>query len=172
MHLVNDTAKKLTALTMTIGLILIDLLVKHQIASSLTVTGTRPLIEGVLSLHYVENHGAAFSILSGHAWIFILTAVIFTVVALFFFFKYPYQADLTRVGILLVAGAIGNLYDRVALGYVRDFFRFDFINFPVFNLADVYITMAACIIVFGILFGKHQKASHNEETRNKNNEGE
>lgn len=111
--------------------------------------------KGVFELTYVENRGAAFSMMQGQRTLFlVLTPVVLILIALYYS-KIPqgkrYFA-LRSVAVLLVAGAIGNYIDRLMLQYVIDFFYFSLIDFPVFNVADCYVSVAAVLLFLLILF--------------------
>ena len=115
------------------------------------------LIDKVLEFTYLENKGAAFSLLNNAQWFFILITAIFIVAAIWFFIKIPVDKSYRILRILLLfiaAGAAGNFIDRLTLGYVRDFIYVSIINFPVFNVADIYITVAVFILFVYIIFTK------------------
>ena len=113
------------------------------------------LIPGVFQLHYLENRGAAFGMLQGQRLFFVVIAILVLAAITYIYFKLPWQKHfhyLRAVGIFVAAGAVGNLIDRVSLGYVVDFFYFELINFPIFNVADIYVTCATFVLAFLILF--------------------
>lgn len=102
-----------------------------------------PVIEGVFELQYLENRGAAFGMLQNKQWFFL----IITVVLLFFITKLYIGLPRTKrviplriAMIFITAGAIGNMIDRIRLNYVVDFLYFKLIDFPIFNVADIYVT--------------------------------
>lgn len=111
------------------------------------------LWDGVFRLHYLENRGAAFGILQGQKiFLVLITAIVFLVIC-WIYIKLPFEKRFVParwLAIFIMAGAIGNFIDRMLLGYVIDFFYFEFINFPVFNVADIYVTCS--VIVFVVLF--------------------
>lgn len=113
------------------------------------------LIKDVFELHYLENRGAAFGILQGRQiFLGILTSV-FLFILYYVFRKMPDEKKYTPlyfIGMMVCAGAIGNMIDRVRQQYVVDFLYFKLINFPIFNLADCYVTIAAFLLFFLILF--------------------
>lgn len=113
------------------------------------------LIPGVFQLHYLENRGAAFGMLQGQRFFFVVIAILVLAAITYIYFKLPWQKHfhyLRAVGIFVAAGAVGNLIDRVSLGYVVDFFYFELINFPIFNVADIYVTCATFVLAFLIMF--------------------
>ena len=114
-----------------------------------------PVIEGVFELQYLENRGAAFGMLQNKQWFFL----IITVVLLFFITKLYIGLPRTKrviplriAMIFITAGAIGNMIDRIRLNYVVDFLYFKLIDFPIFNVADIYVTCATIILAILILF--------------------
>ena len=113
------------------------------------------VVDGVFELHYLENNGAAFGILQGQKFFFLFIASIIIGMILYVLFKMPYQKKYIKLHLTLVliaSGAIGNLIDRVRFNYVVDFLYFSLINFPVFNVADIYVTVAAFFLVVLLLF--------------------
>jgi len=132
------------------------------------------LINGLLSVEYVRNFGAAFSILSGAGILLILltgTIILIALIGYFTLFFFEGRKDNTVIGLktdssikitqsvfatvaiaLFIGGALGNFVDRVFLGYVRDFIKFDFINFPVFNIADIFLNIAMIMMFVYIIF--------------------
>lgn len=113
------------------------------------------LMDGVFELHYLENEGAAFGILQGQKFFFMFIAAVILCMIIYVLFKMPYQKIYIKLHITLVliaSGAIGNLIDRLRYDYVIDFLYFSLINFPVFNVADIYVTLAAFLLVVLLLF--------------------
>ena len=114
-----------------------------------------PIIEDVFELQYLENRGAAFGMLQNKQWFFL----VITIVLLFFIAKLYAKLPRTKrvfplriCMIFITAGAIGNMIDRVRLNYVIDFLYFKLIDFPIFNVADIYVTVATIFMAFLILF--------------------
>lgn len=137
------------------ALILADLLTKSLAVLNLRDKAPMVLIPGVLELRYLENRGAAFSMLTNHQGIFIVIAIAAIVLIVWVLHKIPvthHFAGLHICLILILAGAAGNLIDRLQLGYVRDFIYFSLINFPIFNVADIYVTTATVLLIVLILF--------------------
>lgn len=121
-----------------------------------------PFIPGVVSIFSTHNYGASWSILSGATWFFIVLGCVFVAAMIAFdiFYKKDFGANgWYRAGfVLLLSGILGNLIDRIAFGYVRDFIRLEFINFPIFNIADIALTCGCiCIIVFILFFAMRDK---------------
>jgi len=117
------------------------------------------LIPHVLHLTYVRNEGAAFGLFPGRQPVFIVTSfLVLFVIAAFWRRTRPAQWPVVIALGLVAAGAVGNLIDRVVLGYVTDFFEFGFIEFPVFNVADSCIVVGVAILMFWILFGPEESS--------------
>ena len=114
------------------------------------------LWQGVFHLQYTANRGGAWGILSGKQGILILITSIIIIGMLFFIRHLPKTkwGDFSKVAfILVISGAIGNLIDRVLLGYVRDFFYFILIEFPIFNFADIFVVVGMSMLIIAMLFG-------------------
>ena len=113
------------------------------------------IIKNVFQLRYLENRGAAFGMMQGQQTFFLITGVIAVGILAYIYFKLPWTkrfAPLRAVALLIASGAVGNMIDRVALGYVVDFFYFELIDFPIFNVADIYVTCATIVLALLILF--------------------
>ncbi len=153
--------KRVPGLIAAALLVVIDQLTKFFAARHLS-GGPCVLIPGVLELRYVENHGAAFGILPGKQWFFILLTVVMLIAFLVIYLRQneesrPLPLNLALIG--LIGGAAGNLIDRVYFHFVRDFIYFRLIDFPVFNVADICVTVSAVIfIIYVLFFGDDEKA--------------
>lgn len=113
------------------------------------------LIPGVFQLQYLENHGAAFGILQGQQWIFFLMTIVYLVAAVWIYLRIPKTKKyfpLHMIAVVLTAGALGNFIDRISQGYVVDFFCFSLIDFPIFNVADIYVVLSFIGLAICILF--------------------
>ncbi len=113
------------------------------------------LWKGVFRLQYLENRGAAFGIFQGQKAILAITTVIVFLFLCWLFFHLPLEqrfSPLRWLIIFLLAGAVGNFIDRMRLGYVVDFFYFELIHFPIFNVADIYVTCSVILLVLLFLF--------------------
>lgn len=116
-----------------------------------------PIIKNVLELYYLPNGntGAAFGILSGHRILFLAIAVIVVLVISYLVYNMPADPKYKTVEILLVfiaAGGVGNMIDRVIQNYVVDFIYISCINFPIFNVADMYVSVCTVILAIILLF--------------------
>ena len=113
------------------------------------------IIDGVLEFNYLENRGAAFGMLQNQKIFFVFVALIFLGVIAYVLIKVPYEKKYRRLHVLLIliaGGAIGNLIDRLRLDYVVDFIYIVLINFPIFNVADIYVTLSTILLVIHVLF--------------------
>ena len=113
------------------------------------------IIKDVLELSYLRNDGAAWGVLSGKQTFFIIITFVMLAAAIFVFIKMPitpHYRGLRVVLCTLAAGAVGNLIDRIHNCYVHDFIYFKIINFPVFNFADICVTLSMIGLVIMILF--------------------
>lgn len=141
------------------ALIAIDQWVKWWITSNLALGETQSIIPGVLSLNHIRNTGAAWSMLEGKMWFFTVVTIVAVVAIIYLMIKNRQTASrwfMTGLALIL-AGAIGNFIDRVRLGYVVDMFQTDFMNFPIFNVADISLVCGViCILIYIILDEKDQ----------------
>lgn len=128
--------------------LILDQGLKYYTVSHIALnTGVQPLIDGVVHLTHVHNYGAAFSILQNTRWLLVAMTAIFAIAVIYALCADLIQSPLGRWSALLVlAGALGNGIDRLFIGYVVDMIEVEFISFPVFNIADIFVT------VFGVLF--------------------
>lgn len=142
-------------LLMCAVLVSADIITKQLAVTNMSVGSTVPLIENVFHLTYVRNTGAAFSILSGQKiFLILLPIVIIAVILVYIAVKKPKNKLLLVSFSMIISGGIGNLIDRISLGYVIDFFDFRLINFPVFNVADIWVTLGGALFVILLLFSK------------------
>lgn len=114
-----------------------------------------PLINNVLEFRYLENHGAAFGILQGQRVFFLIMSIVVFLVIGLILYRIPNEKKYLALNLILtfiLAGAIGNTIDRLVLGYVRDFIYFSLIDFPIFNVADIYITCSTILLIIVIIF--------------------
>lgn len=151
----NKLKKYIMDIILLIVLVIIDQYTKYLAVVNLKSQAAYNIINGVLELNYLENRGAAFGMLQNQKIFFIFVAVIFLAVIIFVLIKAPNDSKYNRLHILLVtisAGAVGNMIDRLRNNYVVDFIYFSIINFPIFNFADICVTIGTAILVIDILF--------------------
>lgn len=130
-----------------LALVALDQVVKFLVRTHIPLYGSLPFLPHVLELTYVENTGAAFSILSTHTWLLTLISAVATVALGAVLASKKVRHPLGAVSLSVVlAGAIGNLIDRIVFGRVTDMFHTLFMNFAVFNVADI------CVVCGGIVF--------------------
>ena len=119
----------------------------------------------ILGLRYVENTGAAFSSLSGKRWLLVAMVSIMLVAMLIFMIKYKYKHPFFMISsVMVMAGGIGNLIDRVRFGYVVDYLDVKLFNFAVFNFADVCVVLGAIFLLIFIFFMEPKIAAKYSET--------
>lgn len=107
----------------------------------------------ILSLTYIRNNGAAWSIMEGQMWFFIVITLVALTVLPYLLYKYRNESKWMTIGLsLVIGGTIGNFIDRIRLNYVVDMFQVEFFNFPIFNFADVSLVIGVCCIFIYILF--------------------
>lgn len=138
-----------------LALILADQFSKYIAVVRLKDQPAIVLIADVLELNYLENRGAAFGMLQNQKMFFIFVAIIILSVIVYVLYKTPDKKKYNMLHLLLIciaAGAIGNMIDRLRLDYVVDFISFVLINFPIFNVADIYVTVATLVLVLLLLF--------------------
>ncbi len=157
MNMKEKIKQSLILLVSTVALVVLDQIVKGWAVERLKGQAAIALWPGVFELSYVENRGAAFGMLQGQRWLFaVLTvAVILGLIFVYFRLLPERKFRLTRsccIGVM--AGAIGNLIDRIWLQYVVDMFYFKLIDFPVFNVADCYVVVGAFLFCFAAFIQK------------------
>lgn len=139
------------------ALILLDQYTKLWAVNTLKDQPAIPIIPNVLEFYYLPNGntGAAFGILAGQKTLFLIISAVVILVMFYFLFQMPYSKRYRWLNVLLVcitAGGAGNMIDRVRLNYVIDFIYISAINFPVFNVADCYVSVSTVLIVLLMLF--------------------
>lgn len=134
------------------GIVAADQFTKYLVVKFIPLYTQLPFIPKVLGLTYVQNDGAAFSSFRGMQWMFALIFLVLTVGILYEYFKKPMPfTNFERWCIAAIyAGGLGNMIDRVRMGYVVDMLETLFMDFPVFNVADCFIT-CGCILLMGHL---------------------
>ena len=135
------------------GIVVADQVTKYLTVANIPLYQDVPFLPGVLNLTYVQNTGAAFSSFEGQQWLFALIFLVFTGLIFWEYYKVPMGfLPFERWCIAAVyGGGLGNMIDRVRLGYVVDMIETSFMDFPVFNVADIFIT-CGCILMLLHLF--------------------
>lgn len=145
-------------------MVVVDQLVKYWAITMLAPMGSIMLVPGILRLTYVENRGAAFSILENQIWLFVVLALVILCAIVYVLYMGWIQTMTGKLALLIIAaGAIGNTIDRVIHHYVVDMIEVTFIHFPVFNIADMYVCVGVALFAIYYLF-IHKDA---EETEHK-----
>lgn len=137
-----------------IAMIAIDQIVKNWIESNIALRSVVAFIPGIIDITFVKNSGAAFGMLSSYSWILLVVRIFMSGVVSFVLIKYYKKMHpLFKLSLcLILAGAIGNLIDQIWFGYVRDMFEFHFVEFAVFNVADIWITFGGAFLFIYYLF--------------------
>lgn len=153
--------RSIIGLVLSVFLIFLDQITKILAVKHLKNQPAFVIWDNVFELRYLENRGAAFGMLQGQRGFFIIfTIIAVTAIAYFYTVKIPSEKKyrfLDIICILLFSGAIGNFIDRVRLNYVVDFFYFVLIDFPIFNVADIYVTVAAfAMLALGFFYYKEE----------------
>ena len=148
-----------------VGIVAADQITKLLVLSEIPLFGHVDAVPGLFHLIYVQNTGAAFSSFEGMRWMFVVLFVILTVLIFVEYFKKPMPfTTFERWCIAAIyGGGLGNVIDRVRLGYVVDMIEVDFINFPVFNVADCFITCGCIAMIVHLIF--FNKAFWKEEKK-------
>ena len=134
-------------------LVIADQVVKFWVRANIPLGESIPFLPHIMDLTYTQNTGAAFSILREHTWLLtLLSAVLVVIVALLVARRFITGRLGLVAATVVLAGGIGNLIDRVALGYVTDMFQTIFMDFAVFNVADSCLTIGVVLLVIYVLF--------------------
>ena len=146
------------------GIVGLDQWTKFLTVEQIPLYGHVDAIPGLFHLTYVQNTGAAFSLFEGMQWLFALIFAVFTVLILWDYFKktMPFSTFERWMITAVYAGGLGNMIDRIRLGYVVDMIRVEFMEFPVFNVADCFITcgciaLIASLVLLNKEFWKEEK---------------
>ena len=141
-----------------------DQVTKYLTVANIPLYGQVEVLPGVVGLTYVQNFGAAFSSFQGQQWLFAIIFALFTGAIIWEYRKrsLPFTTFEWWCIIAVYGGGLGNMIDRVRLGYVVDMICLDFMNFPVFNVADIFITCGCIVlllhlVIFNRAFWKDEK---------------
>ena len=147
----------------------IDQWVKYYVRASMEIGESVPLIDGLMNLTSHRNPGAAFGILEGQTWFFLLSVLVVIGAVIYYRAKGELKGrPMLELGVaLLVGGAIGNAIDRMLFGVVTDFFDLQFVHFAIFNVADVAINVGVGLMALSMLLdwarvGKQASAPRGE----------
>ena len=133
-------------------LILLDQAVKGYVVKEIPLGGMRRFIPKVVSLTYLKNSGAAFSMLENQQWFFTIITIIAMGAAFVYLYRHIKGSLWLLLGLtLIISGGIGNFIDRVRQGFVVDMFHLDFMNFAIFNVADIYLSIGVGLLLIYLL---------------------
>lgn len=133
-------------------LILLDQAVKGYVVKEIPLGGMRRFIPKVVSLTYLKNSGAAFSMLENQQWFFTIITLIAMGAAFVYLYRHIKGSIWLLLGLaLIISGGIGNFIDRLRQGFVVDMFHLDFMNFAIFNVADIYLTIGVGLLLIYLL---------------------
>ena len=137
-----------------LGIVAADQITKYLTVANIPLFGHVDVFPGVVGLTYVQNTGAAFSAFQGMQWLFALVFLLLTALIFWEYFKKPLPfTKLERWCIAAVyGGGLGNMIDRIRFGYVIDMIRTEFMDFPVFNVADSFITCGCILLLVHLIF--------------------
>ena len=134
------------------ALIVLDQLVKAYVVQNIALGEIKSWIPNLVSLTYLQNRGAAFSMLQDQQWFFAVITLIVMVGAIWYLHKHIEDSFWTVFGlVLIISGGLGNFIDRVSQGFVVDMFHLDFVNFAIFNVADSYLTVGVLVLLLAML---------------------
>lgn len=160
----RNEEKQLVAIFFLLSALVVglDQWVKYWTVTNLGLGETQDMIEHFFSLTYVQNTGAAWSILEGETTFFTIVTVIAVFVVTYLIIHYRNDSKFLTLGLALVlAGAVGNFIDRIRLGYVVDMVQLDFIQFPIFNVADASLVIGVILIFVYTIFEDRLKGKSN-----------
>lgn len=144
-------------LVVSIILVIIDQLTKYLTVQNIDLYEVVEVIPNIVSFTYIQNTGAAFSILEGQMWFFYIVTIV--VVAGLIYYMYTEAKEDKLLGFLLsliLAGAIGNFIDRLFLQYVVDMIKLEFIDFAIFNVADSYLSVGVILLLIYTLYDERK----------------
>lgn len=140
-------------------LVALDQITKFIVRTSFALYESHPLIKNVFHLTYIQNTGIAWGMFKNGRTIFLILTILVLLICACFYAKIPESKRFTPIRVclvFLVSGAIGNMIDRISLRYVVDFFDFRLINFPIFNVADIYVTVSMIVLILLCAFYYHE----------------
>lgn len=143
--------KRIKLIILSLIIFLLDRISKIIIVSKIAYLSKHQILKNILSITYVKNTGAAWSILEGKQLLLIAIGIIFLSLILLIALKEKSTLINTIQYALILGGGLGNLYDRIFLNYVIDFISIDILNFPIFNLADMFICIGTFMLIISVL---------------------
>lgn len=138
--------------------ILLDQYIKYLTVTNLQIGESASGIPMIVDFFYLQNTGAGWGVLSGRLNLLVIISLIAVVYIIYLIIKNKDHYIITRIAYgLVLGGALGNFIDRLRLGYVIDMFRLTFIDFPIFNVADISLTIGVVLLIIVILFYKNSE---------------
>ncbi|AEN99138.1 signal peptidase II [Fructilactobacillus sanfranciscensis] len=147
----NSKKYHVLLLFITIILLIFDQLIKFQTRVNIKLGQEIKIIPKILSFTYLQNTGAAWSFMEGNSIFFLLVAIFAILVFIYLLYKCRNEYFISLGIALMLTGTVGNLIDRIKFGFVTDMIKIDFINFPIFNIADMCLTFGVIILLFSLL---------------------
>jgi len=134
------------------ALIVLDQMVKAYVVQNIALGEIKSWIPNLVSLTYLQNRGAAFSMLQNQQWFFAVITLVVMAGAIWYLHKHIEDSFWIVFGlVLIIAGGLGNFIDRISQGFVVDMFHLDFVNFAIFNVADSYLTVGVIVLMIAML---------------------
>ena len=161
MRTYNRTCKRPRALWIGVTLagLILDMLTKLLVEGGMAVYESIPILRGVLHITHIENRGAAFGMLAERRWVFLVVSTLTILFLLAFLLRTRSRDPLLLTALAMVlSGGIGNMIDRLILGYVVDMIDFCLIDFAVFNVADSFVCVGAALLFIAVLFEAKEEA--------------
>lgn len=145
-------------LILSVLFVIADQVVKMWIVNNFSLHEGMEFMKGIVSILYVRNTGAAWGMFEGKMVFFYLITAVAVGTLLYLMFKEKGKSKLLLTAYsLILAGAVGNFIDRIRLGYVVDMFKFEFIDFPIFNVADICLTIGVIFLFYYVIFKEQSK---------------
>ena len=145
-------------LILSILFVIADQVVKMWTVNHFSLHEGMEFMKGIVSILYVRNTGAAWGMFEGKMFFFYLITAVAVGTLLYLMFKEKGKSKLLLTAYsLILAGAVGNFIDRIRLGYVVDMFKFEFIDFPIFNVADICLTIGVIFLFYYVIFKEQSK---------------
>lgn len=161
--------KRISMVLIVLFGVLLDQLSKILVVSNLDyIMENEPivLIKHLINLTYTENRGAAFGMLDDHRWIFMTVSIIAIIGIAVYLFGFSKEGWTFQIGLsLIISGGIGNMIDRLALGYVVDMLEFDFMEFAIFNVADSFVCIGAGLVILMLIIELIRESKKNSKNQ-------
>lgn len=142
----------------------IDQWTKYLTVTHIPLHDVVEVIPGVLSWMYLQNSGAAWSILEGQMWFFYLITLVVVGVIIYYLQKYGKNSRLLSIALaFILAGAVGNFIDRLRIEYVVDMIRLEFIDFPIFNVADMSLSIGVALMLLYVVLDETDKKRKSQQ---------